>query len=62
MGVINETVTSVLAEKKYAQTNPACSTLEAYNKMLFLISMDITEDVVKLVAQKLSRSLLSGGT
>ena len=61
MGVINETVVSVLAVKYPHKKNPACSTLEAYNKMPIFIPMGITEDVVKSVVRKLSGISGPGG-
>ena len=51
--IINETVSLVLTVKHTHKTNPACSTLEAYNKTHIFIPVDITENVVKLVMWEL---------
>ena len=40
--------------KAYAQNFPSCATLEMYNKIPIFIPVDITEDSVKLIAQKVS--------
>ena len=61
-GIINETVTSVLAGKHPHNKIPSCATLETYNETPILIPVDITEDVIKLVVRKLLGSLCPGGT
>ena len=60
--VINDTAVSVLAWKHTHTQNTACYKLDAYGKTPIFIFVDITEDVVKLVARKLVVSLGSGGT
>ena len=48
-----KTVAEVLVGKHLPKRKPHCYTLEAYEETPFLIPMDMTEDVVELVAQKL---------
>ena len=45
-----------------AQKTSPCHMLEVYDKITISIHVDITQDVVKLVAQKLSGSSGPGGT
>ena len=61
-GISNETVASILAWKHLHEKILAYSTLEAYEKNAYFIPVDITEDVVELVARKLLGSLGPGGT
>ena len=58
-GVTEETVKAVLAGKHPPPKISYCYTLEVYNKTPIFIPVDITEDVVESVAQKL---LVSFGT
>ena len=60
--IMDETVASVLAIKHPHESPPPRSTLEVYKKMPVFIPVDITEDVVELVARRLSGSLGHGGT
>ena len=62
MGTINGTVTSVLEGKNPSKTIPSCATLEMYEVTPILIPVDITEEAVESVAQKLSGSSVPGGT
>ena len=58
---MDKTVARVLVEKHLPEIKPNCSTLEAYEEMLFFIMVDIPYDMVKLVAWKVSGSVgLSG--
>ena len=54
-GVINETVSSVLARKNL-HNPPPCSTLEVYNKTPIFIPVYIKEYVVESFMRKLSGS------
>ena len=60
-GVMNKTVTSVLVGGNPHEKNPACSTLEAYDETPIFIPVDIKEDVVESVMQKISGSSGLGG-
>ena len=60
-GVIKETVTYVVLGGNLHKTNPACSTLEAYDKKPIFFPVDITEDVVEWVARKIPGSSGPGG-
>ena len=59
---INNTVTQDLEGKHQHKKIPSCTTLKTYGKTPILISVDITEDGVKSVAQKRSESSVPGGT
>ena len=61
-GMINETVTSVLEGKHPSETIPSCATLEMYEETPILIPVNITEEAIESVAQKLSGSSGPGGT
>ena len=61
-GIMEETVATVLVGKNLHRPPPPCSTLVLYDKMPIFIPMEITEDVVKSVAQKLSGSWGPGDT
>ena len=61
-GKINETVTSVLEGEHLIKTIPSCATLETYEDTPILIPVDITEESVESVEQKLSGSSGPGGT
>ena len=50
---MDKTVLEVLAGKHPPERKIHCSTLEAYEETPIFILIDITEDVVKLVTQKL---------
>ena len=56
IGLIGETIASVLAGKYLHKKHLTRSMLEAYNETPIFIPMDIMENVVKLLAQKLSGS------
>ena len=60
-GVVNETVTSILAGKHPRKNNSVCSTLDSYKEIYIFIPVDITEDVVKSVTWKILRSSVPGG-
>ena len=60
-GVINETVSSVLAGKKLHDP-PLCSTLEVYKKMPIFSPVYIKEDGVESFMRKLSGISGPGGT
>ena len=51
-GVINKSVTSVLAVKHLHKTNPVYYTLEANDESPIFIPANITEDMVELLAWK----------
>ena len=61
-GTINETVTSVLEGKHPSRTIPSCAKLEMYEETPIFIPVDITEEAIESVAQKLSGSSGPGGT
>ena len=51
----------MLVEKYMDERKHHCYTLEAYKKMPVFITVDITENVFKFVAQKLLVSVVTGG-
>ena len=51
-GTINKTPASVLEGKHPNEKKSCCDTLQTYDKTPIFIPVDITEDAVKLVAQK----------
>ena len=59
---MDKTIAEVLAGKNLAERKPHCYTLEAYEENTVFIPSDITEDMVDLVAWKLSGSAEPGGT
>ena len=61
MGVMEETSETVLAEKLLPEKSPALLRCRCTTKRQFF-SVDIPEDVVKLVTRKLSGSKGPGGT
>ena len=61
-GTINKTVASVLERKNPSVTIPSCATLETYEETPIFVPMDITEEAVESVAQKLLGSSIPGGT
>ena len=60
--MINETVTLVLEGKIPSEIIPSCATLETYEETPIFIPVNITEEAVELVAQKLLGSFGPGGT
>ena len=62
MGFTDETSAEVLAVKHLANRKLHSSTLGVYEKMPVFVPVDIAEDVVELVARKLSGSAGPGGT
>ena len=60
--VTEETAVMVLAKKHMHKNIPYSSIIEVYDKTPIFIPVDIMEDVVKLVAQNLLGSLVTGGT
>ena len=58
----DKTVAEVLAGENPPIRKPHCSTFEAHKEITIFIPFNITEDVVELVAQKLSGSVGTGGT
>ena len=52
-GTINETVVSVLEGKRLSETTISCDALETYKETPVFIPVDITEEAVESVAQKL---------
>ena len=61
-GVINKTFAYLLTEKHTQENISSCSMLETYNETPIFIPVDIAEDAVKSVAQKLSGSYGPVGT
>ena len=61
-GTINNNVESVLEVKHLHKTNPSCVRFKTYNETPIFIPVDITEDEVKSLTQKLWGSYGSGGT
>ena len=59
---INETVTSVLEGKHPSKTIPSCAKLETYEETPILIPVDITEEAVESVVNKLSGISSTEGT
>ena len=53
-GVINKTFAYLLTEKHTQENISSCSMLETYNETPIFIPVDIAEDAVKSVTQKLS--------
>ena len=49
-GIMEEPVAMVLDITHPREKNPPCSTLEVYEKITFFVPLDITADVVELVA------------
>ena len=61
-GPINKTVASVLEGKNLHEKCLPCATLEMYNEPPIFIPVNITEDTVKSVMQKLLEAPGPGGT
>ena len=59
---INKTVASVLEGGNSSETIPSCVTLETYKETHIFIPVDITEEVIELVARKLLGGSGLGGT
>ena len=62
IGVMEETVTSILAKNICTTPPPPCYMLKVYNKINIFIPVDIMEDVIELVARKILGSLGPGAT
>ena len=61
-GPINKNVASVLEGNHLHKTFLSCATLEMYNEPPIFVPVNITEDTVKSVAQKLLEAPGPGGT
>ena len=61
MGFMEKIIVEVLAGEHLSKRKPHCYTLEAYKETPAFIPIDISEDMVKLVAQKLLVSAGTGG-
>ena len=61
-GTINKTATSVLEGENHSKKNPSCDTLETYEEMPIFVTVNITEEAVESVAQKLFGRSSPGGT
>ena len=62
IGRLDKTAVEVLSGKKKAQQKPLRVALEVYEATPVFIPVDITEDVVKSVAQNLSGTVGPSGT
>ena len=60
-GMINETVALVFEGKHPSKIIPSCATLETYEETPIFIPVNITEEAVESVAQKLLGSSVPGG-